>query len=64
MYGVVQSMSLGTVLNYSERVRVEENNRFEFWRSQLAIARNWPPIRAQADASVDKLDKIRPRTAQ
>lgn len=61
VYDVLKTMSLGSVRGYTERVRVEENRRFEYWRTQLEHAQLWMPLQSQASESLKKLDAKRPR---
>jgi hypothetical protein len=60
---LIDALPLRDVMRYNERLRVEENNRFEYWRSQLAVATMFSPVRAQAYESLAKLDTVRPQSA-
>lgn len=60
---VISTLPLRDVMRYNERLRVEENNRFEYWRSQLNVATMFSLVRAQAHESLARLDTIRPRIA-
>lgn len=54
------TLPLALVVRYNERLRVEENKRFEYWRSQIGEATIFRSVKDQAFESLAKLDRLRP----